>query len=65
MARAANGPSAGFPIAIERAIVRGITGSMVSPPRSTRFTMSEQPDACAPYIRIGRGPATRLASASS
>lgn len=39
IARAAKGPSAGFPIAIERAIVFGISGTIFAPPRSTSRTI--------------------------
>ena len=64
MAAAAKRPSAGFPMARDRAMVRGTTGSTRSPPRATRSTMGEQPAAWAPKIR-GRGPSASPAFASS
>ncbi len=44
----AYGPSAGLPIASERAIVDGLTGFTVSQPFSYAVAIGEQPVACAP-----------------
>src|SRR5438876_8096503 len=44
----ANGPSAGLPIASERAMVLGFCGSKRARPRFTPSEMGEQPVACAP-----------------
>ena len=47
-ARAAKGPSAGLPIASERQIVSGTSGSIRVPPRSTSRTIGAHPLGCAP-----------------
>src|SRR5713101_4517142 len=49
----ANGPSAGLPMARERAIVFGFCGSKRARPRLTADEMGEQPVACAPKKRTG------------
>src|SRR5881628_1735878 len=64
IARAANTPSAGLPIARERQMVWGTSGSSASPPRSTRRTIGAHPAACAPYSR-GSLPRTSPASRNS
>ena len=48
MARLANSPSAGFPMAIERAMVFGTTGTMASAPSRTSRTIGAQPSAWVP-----------------
>ena len=63
-ALAANVPSAGFPIAIERAMVFGISGTMWSSPRSRRRTIGAHPAACAPYKRGGAPDANSAESTS-
>src|SRR5438093_7622251 len=64
IARAANTPSVGLPIARERQMVWGTSGSSTSPPRSTRRTIGAHPAACAPYSR-GSLPRTSPASRNS
>src|SRR5438046_667033 len=49
IARAAKAPSAGLPIASDRQMVLGNSGSIASLPRSTRRTIGAQPAACVPY----------------
>jgi len=56
---AAYGPSAGFPIASDRAIVSGcFTGRMCSRPAATASAIGPQPAACAP-LNAGSSPSTR------
>ena len=64
IARAANMPSAGLPIAIESAMVFGISGTMRSSPRSTSRTIGAHPSAWAPNSR-GGSPVTSPASRNS
>src|SRR5207247_340295 len=64
IARAANMPSAGLPIAIESAMVLGISGTMRSSPRSTSRTIGAHPSAWAPNSRRG-SPVTSPASRTS
>ena len=61
---AAAGPSAGLPIARERAMVLGRCGRMSSVPSLTAVEMGEQPLACAPKKRTGL-LSTRPSSISS
>ena len=58
------GPSAGLPIASERAIVFGRCGVMTSAPSLKAVATGEQPVACAPN-KIGAGPSTRPSSMNS
>jgi len=49
------GPSAGLPIASERAMVSGRTGRTTSTPASNAAATGEQPVACAPNTLYGVG----------
>jgi len=60
----AKSPSAGFPIAIERAMVCGTTGSTAPASSRTRRTIGAHPAALAPKIR-GAVPATSPAVVNS
>ena len=59
----ASSPSAGLPIASDRAIVLGRTGATFVPSANASAT-GEQPSACAPINR-GCAPSTRPSSRSS
>src|SRR5919107_383966 len=63
-ASSAYGPSAGLPIASERAIVDGFTGLTVSQPFSYAVAIGEQPVAWAPYTFHGE-PSTSPSLVSS